>query len=378
MQRIAEFQKVSFEESKIPLDDVILPVRATAGSAGYDFFMPYDLELKSTQSVIIPTGVRVKINEGWVLMLFPRSGLGYKYRVALDNTVGIIDSDYYYAQNQGHIMIKITNHGDKDLVLSKGYAFCQGVFLPFGLTFGDSVAAKRTGGFGSSDKPVEKKLNIAIDGPGGSGKSTLAKKLASKMGLLYIDTGAMYRTIGLFVRRSGVDKQDKAGIINCLKNIKLEITFENGGSVVFLNGERMGEEIRSPISSVYASEVSKIPEVREFLLDTQRSIAAKSSCIMDGRDIGTVILPNADVKIFLSASDDERAARRYAELKAKGKDITLEEVRKDMQWRDGNDTNRSISPAIPAEDAVLFDNSGMSVEATVERALKIINERLCK
>ena len=161
MNKIAIFQKVSLTEflksgSKEEYESVILPKRATAGSAGYDFFAPKEYKIAAGETVKIPTGVRVKIDVGWVLQIFPRSSLGFKYRLTLNNTVGIIDSDYYNADNEGHIFIKMTNCGNENLVLEKGKAFAQGVFTPFGITVDDDCAAIRTGGIGSTDKPKEK------------------------------------------------------------------------------------------------------------------------------------------------------------------------------------------------------------------------------
>ena len=157
MKRIAKFFKVSEDEflkvgDKATYQDIILPKRATAGSAGYDFFAPQTFTLQAGQTIKIPTGIRVKIENGWVLSIYPRSSLGFKYRLRLDNTVGIIDSDYYYAENQGHIFIKITNCGDKELVVEKGKAFAQGVFVEYGITIDDECETKRVGGFGSTDK----------------------------------------------------------------------------------------------------------------------------------------------------------------------------------------------------------------------------------
>ena len=224
----------------------------------------------------------------------------------------------------------------------------------------------------------KKHLNIAIDGPSGSGKSTLAKLVAKKYGLIYIDTGAIYRTIGLFVMRAGVERTDTARIIPLLPQMKIEMTLENGGGVVWLNGERMGDAIRTPECSLYASDVSKIPEVRAYILDLQRDIARKNDCVMDGRDIGTVILPEAQVKIFLFASAEKRALRRCAELRAKGEDVTVEQVLEDMRWRDENDKNRAIAPAIPAEDAVMLDNGALDIEGTLDAASAIIESRIGK
>lgn len=221
-----------------------------------------------------------------------------------------------------------------------------------------------------------KRLNIAIDGPSGSGKSTLAKLLAKKYNLIYIDTGAIYRTIGLYAMRAGVDRTDTEGVISLLPQMKIEMTLENGGGVVWLNGERMGDELRTPECSLYASDVSKIPAVREYILELQRGIARRNDCVMDGRDIGTVILPKAQVKIFLFASVEKRAERRLIELLEKGEDVTLEQVLEDMRWRDENDKTRKIAPAIPAPDAVMLDNGGLGIEATLDAASEIIESKV--
>jgi cytidylate kinase len=170
---------------------------------------------------------------------------------------------------------------------------------------------------------MKRRINIAIDGPSGSGKSTLAKNLAKRFGLVYIDTGALYRTVGLFVQQKGLSSEDRDGIITCLNELDIKMTLENGGNAVYLNGRKVGDEIRTPVSSAYASDVSKIPEVRNFLLDIQRNTANENDCVMDGRDIGTVILPHADVKKFLCATDDDRAERRYGEHTRKGRTSRL-------------------------------------------------------
>lgn len=221
---------------------------------------------------------------------------------------------------------------------------------------------------------LNKTFKIALDGPSGSGKSTLAKNLAKRYGFVYIDTGALYRTIGLFVSNRGIASDDAENIISCLPEIKIEMKLENGGGAVYLGGKRIGGEIRTPLISKYASDVSKIPEVRAFLLETQRSIARENNVIMDGRDIGTVILPDAQVKLFVTASPEARAKRRYAELCERGVETSYEDVLAEMKWRDANDSGREIAPAIPAEDAIMFDNSGMNIEETVENAAKIIDK----
>lgn len=215
-------------------------------------------------------------------------------------------------------------------------------------------------------------MKIALDGPSGAGKSSLARAIAKKMHIVYVDTGALYRSIGLFTRNAGVDPKDAAAVETLLPEITLEMKFENGEQHIYLCGEDVGDRIRTPEISMYASAVSAIPAVRAFLLDTQRSIAEKTDVIMDGRDIGTVILPDAEVKIFLTASPEARAKRRTLELEAKGITTTYEEVLADMQERDQNDSTRKTAPAIPAADAVFLDNSDMTAEETVEAALKII------
>ncbi|MDL2287470.1 (d)CMP kinase [Eubacteriales bacterium OttesenSCG-928-G02] len=219
---------------------------------------------------------------------------------------------------------------------------------------------------------MKKIINIAIDGPSGSGKSTLAKALARHYGLIYIDTGALYRTIGLYIQSKGFESTDTDNIIKTLPEINITMELIDGGGVVYLNGNKVGDEIRTPKSSIYASDVSKIPEVRAFLLDIQRNITKEHSCIMDGRDIGTVIIPNADVKIFLSAKNEDRAMRRYQELLEKNQQVKYEDVLSDIIWRDENDKNRNIAPAVPADDAYILDNSGYTCEQTFNEAKKII------
>jgi len=218
-------------------------------------------------------------------------------------------------------------------------------------------------------------MKIAIDGPSGAGKSTVAKALAKKLGIVYVDTGALYRTVGYFTRENGVDPKDADGVTALLPGINIEVKYEDGTQKVYLNGEDLGDKIRQPDISMYASAVSAIPAVRAFLLDTQRDIANKNSVVMDGRDIGTVILPDAEVKIFMSASSEARAKRRYKELLEKGENVVYETVLAEMIERDNNDRNRSVAPAIPAEDAVHIDNSHMSIEENVDAIIALINEK---
>ncbi len=214
-------------------------------------------------------------------------------------------------------------------------------------------------------------IKIAIDGPGGAGKSTVAKAVAAKLGIIYVDTGALYRTIGLYVKQQGISPEDKAGVIGCLGGIQIELGYVDGKQHVYLNGVDHGDAIRTPEMSMYASKVSAIPEVRAFLLDTQRDIASKNSVIMDGRDIGTVILPDAEVKIFLTASEECRAKRRYDELIAKGQKVTYEDVLNEMNQRDRQDSTREVAPTAAAEDAVLLDNTGMTFDQTVDAVVAL-------
>ena len=220
-------------------------------------------------------------------------------------------------------------------------------------------------------------IQIAIDGPSGAGKSSLSKAVARALGIIYVDTGALYRTVGYYAREIGLpaDKVEIAPIVNHLHEITIEVKYESGVQCVYLNGENLGDRIRENEISMYASTVSAVPEVRAFLLDTQKDIAAKNSVIMDGRDIGTVILPNADVKIYLTASNECRAQRRCDELKAKGIETSYEEVLADMIERDRNDSTRAVAPAVAAEDAVLFDNSGMTPEECTAGIIKLIREK---
>lgn len=217
-------------------------------------------------------------------------------------------------------------------------------------------------------------INIALDGPSGAGKSTLAKALAAKLGYIYTDTGAMYRTIGLAVKRADISLEDKAGIIALLPTLAISLRFENGEQKIYLGEEDVGGLIRTNEISAYASKVSAIPEVRAHLLGLQRDIAAQNNVIMDGRDIGTVILPHAEVKFFVTVSDKERARRRYKELIAKGEVITEEEVYETMKARDLQDSTRAVAPAIPAEDAIFLDNSG-DFDEVIAKAIAIIEEK---
>lgn len=222
-----------------------------------------------------------------------------------------------------------------------------------------------------------KSINIAIDGPAGAGKSSVAKAVAAERGMIYVDTGALYRTIGLAASRKGLKKEDKAEIISMLNDIDVKLSFNDEGTqIVLLNGEDVSSFIRTPEASMFASAVSAIPEVRAFLLDLQRNMAKSDNVIMDGRDIGTVVLPDAKIKIFLTASPEKRAMRRHKENIEKGIDSTYEEVLKDVNQRDYQDSHREIAPLKPAEDSVLVDTSDYDFEGSKELLLKVIKERM--
>jgi len=217
---------------------------------------------------------------------------------------------------------------------------------------------------------------VAIDGPVGAGKSTIAREAARRLGFVYADTGALYRAVGLYCMEDGADLNEPREIAKRIDAIKLEIALIDGTQHIFLNGADVSEEIRSPEVSMAASAVSPVPEVRAALLDMQRDIAKKSSVIMDGRDIGTVVLPDAKVKIFLTAKPEIRARRRFEELIAKGKSVSYEDVLSDLQKRDYDDSHREAAPLKKAEDAVVADTSGLDFEQSVELVCGIIKERL--
>lgn len=220
-------------------------------------------------------------------------------------------------------------------------------------------------------------IAIAIDGPAGAGKSSLSKEVAKELSFIYVDTGALYRTIGLAASRKGLKKEDKAEIISMLNDIDVKLSFNDEGTqIVLLNGEDVSSYIRTSEASMFASAVSAIPEVRAFLLDLQRNMAKSDNVIMDGRDIGTVVLPDAKIKIFLTASPEKRAMRRHKENIEKGIDSTYEEVLKDVNQRDYQDSHREIAPLKPAEDSVLVDTSDYDFEGSKELLLKVIKERM--
>ncbi len=219
-------------------------------------------------------------------------------------------------------------------------------------------------------------MKIAIDGPGGAGKSTLAKALAKKLGFAYVDTGAIYRTVGFAARSKGIAPDDSEAVSDMLKDIKVEVKFEGGRQDMYLDGEFLGDRIREHEISHYASAVSAIPAVREYLFDMQRSIADENNVIMDGRDIGTVNLPDAQPKIFLTATAEERAMRRTNELIEKGQQADYEQVLADIKERDERDSSRAIAPLKAADDAILFNNTGYTPEQSLAELLEIAKDKL--
>lgn len=219
-------------------------------------------------------------------------------------------------------------------------------------------------------------INVAVDGPAGAGKSTVSRAAAKAMGYIYVDTGALYRAVGVNTLRNGIDTKDRQAVAESLSDISVNLVFENGEQKVLLNGEDVSAEIRTPDASMAASDVSAVPKVRDFLFDLQRNIASMNNCIMDGRDIGTVVLPNAKVKVFLTASPEERAMRRFRELSEKGSTVKYEEVLEDLIKRDYNDSHREVAPLKQADDAVLLDTTGMTLEQSVESLIRIIKEKV--
>ena len=218
-------------------------------------------------------------------------------------------------------------------------------------------------------------FNVAIDGPAGAGKSTIAKRVAKEENFIYVDTGAMYRAIGLYIVRNGIDIHDKDAVEAAAPNAKVSLTYENGEQVVVLNGENVNGFIRTEEVSQAASVTSAYPVVRELLFEMQQTLAKENDVVMDGRDIGTVVLPNAQAKIYLTASVEERARRRFEEYKNKGVDVDIEELKKEIAQRDHQDMTRKIAPLKQAEDAVLVDSSNMNIDEVTECILNIIRER---
>lgn len=215
-------------------------------------------------------------------------------------------------------------------------------------------------------------ISVAIDGPSGAGKSSMARRLAADLGYTYVDTGAMYRAIGLYARRAGVDTKNADAVAALLPQVKLDIRLQDGAQHILLNGEDVTEAVRAEEIGMAASDVSAHPAVRAFLLDTQRELAASRDVLMDGRDIGTVVLPNATVKIYLTASADARARRRLAELLEKGKQTDYATVLADIEQRDYQDTHRAVAPLRQAEDAILVDTSDIGIEESFALLKKTI------
>jgi len=219
-------------------------------------------------------------------------------------------------------------------------------------------------------------INIAIDGPGGAGKSTIAKAAAKELGYIYVDTGALYRSVGVYALRKGVKTDSADEVVPLLSEIEVELKFIDGTQRVYLNGEDVSEEIRTPEASMAASNVSAIQQVRDFLFDLQRDIAKANNCLMDGRDIGTVVLPDAQVKIFLTASVEERAKRRYLQLVEKGQEVKFEDVLRELEERDYQDSHREIAPLKPAEDSIIVDTSDINLEQSIDAVVNVIKERI--
>ncbi len=218
-------------------------------------------------------------------------------------------------------------------------------------------------------------FNIAVDGPGGAGKSTICRAVSKELGFIYVDTGALYRAVGLGALRRGLDTKNVEEITSLLTDIDVNLVFENGEQKVTLNGEDVSTDIRLPEASMAASNVSAIPAVRQFLFDLQQKIAAENNCLMDGRDIGTVVLPNAQLKIFLTASPEVRAKRRYDELVAKGQDVSFDDILSDLNERDYQDSHREIAPLKQADDAILLDTSDMTFDEVKSKIKSLVEEK---
>ena len=216
--------------------------------------------------------------------------------------------------------------------------------------------------------------NIAVDGPAGAGKSTIAKAVAKKMNIIYVDTGAMYRAMALFMVREGVDLKNRDAIADKCREADITIRYEGGMQVVVLNGENVNPLLRTEEVGNAASVVSAIPEVRQKLVELQRKLAAESDCIMDGRDIGTCVLPNAQCKVYLTANSIVRAKRRYDELTEKGESCDLHQIKEDIEARDYRDMHRDISPLKQADDAILIDSSYMTIEEVIDKIINLCHK----
>lgn len=223
---------------------------------------------------------------------------------------------------------------------------------------------------------MDKLIRIAIDGPSGAGKSTISRRVASELGILYIDTGAIYRAVGLYMLRAGIDPADADAVAKVLSEVRVSLRHDGRGQRIFLENEDVSELIRTPEASRAASQVSAHPVVREHLLSMQRDMAKSASCVMDGRDIGTVVLPDAELKIFLTADVEDRARRRMLELQERGTPQPFEDVLADMKERDDRDSNRPVAPLRRAEDAELLDTTGFALADSVNAVLRIVQDRI--
>ena len=221
---------------------------------------------------------------------------------------------------------------------------------------------------------MNRKINIAIDGPSGAGKSTSARAAAEALGFIYVDTGALYRAVGVAALKRDIPTKDAKAVADMLPELAITLRFENGEQKVYLNGEDVSKTIRLPEASMAASDVSALPAVRAFLLDLQKTLARENDCVMDGRDIGTVVLPEAQLKIYLTASAEERANRRYKELVQRGTPVKYEKLLAEIEQRDYNDSHRAISPLKPADDAVIIDSSHMPFEEVVAAVVALARE----
>ena len=220
------------------------------------------------------------------------------------------------------------------------------------------------------------KFSVAIDGPAGAGKSTIAKTAAQKLNFVYVDTGAIYRTVGLAAKRNGYAADDRTSVVAMLPSLAIDMRYVDGVQKMFLNDEDVSEAIRTPEASYFASNVAAMPEVRTYLMDMQRNMATRYNVLMDGRDIGTVVLPNANLKIFLTASAEERARRRFVQLQEKGTVQPYEEVLADIIERDKRDSERETAPLKQAEDAILLDTSDLNQEESIQAVIDLIEARL--
>ena len=280
---------------------------------------------------------------------------------------------------QGGISVKEIDPKTMESRLVRGLYFAGEVIDTDALTGGFNLQIAWSTGYlaGKSAAEKEKKMtiNVAIDGPAGAGKSTVAKRIAQKMNYIYVDTGAMYRAIGLYFLKNGIDICDEERCKQALPDISVTIGYENGSQQVYLNSENVSGQIRTQEVGEAASKTSAYPSVRAKLLDLQRSLAKEHDVLMDGRDIGTMILPNANVKIFLTASSYVRAKRRFDELQAKGEPCELEQIRKEIEERDYRDSHREVAPLKKADDAVEVDTSDLSIDEVVETIIRIIREK---